>query len=433
MPVTTFEFEEKYQYQNGFDCYFEYAHSSSSAVPGALPVGQNSPQKPPLGLYAEKLSGTAFTAPRHENKQTWLYRILPSCSHPPCAKEPLARSLRARPFEHEEYYEILFPDVIGSGGAPKRLTKPRRKTNTDAITAPEEADAPGTAIMDLLTDTAYINPSQTHMTAPAMPPAMPAPMTAHPPPPPPQQPQHQPHQLLQQQPPQQHRVPQNAMPPPPPPRSSVSSASALTPPEETALQSRKRLQAPDGNPNATTAHGPDKRRRTVGPGYMDLTQQRQQQQQQQQQQQHQQHQQHQAHPQHQQQPQHPTSATTSISQTNGATTNSSQASNTTPSSLTTTTAAAATVIPPATLPETLHLLAEAIRSATRGGRPSPGWQEQAMDIFFRDFAAEDMDLQLKIAEKVLTDENKAMVFCKMPDSLRHHWVKRLREVHNRIA
>lgn len=55
----------------------------SEAVQGALPVGQNSPQKPPYGLYAEKFSGTSFTAPRHENKQTWLYRILPSCAHPP--------------------------------------------------------------------------------------------------------------------------------------------------------------------------------------------------------------------------------------------------------------------------------------------------------------------------------------------------------------
>lgn len=48
---------------------------------GALPVGTNSPQKCPYGLYAEKLSGTAFTAPRHENQQTWLYRILPSAAH----------------------------------------------------------------------------------------------------------------------------------------------------------------------------------------------------------------------------------------------------------------------------------------------------------------------------------------------------------------
>lgn len=86
------------------------------------------------------------------------------------------------------------------------------------------------------------------------------------------------------------------------------------------------------------------------------------------------------------------------------------------------------------LAETLQLLSEALRNgvgvgSTRGGK----WQEQAMDIFFRDFVGEDMDLQLKIAEKVLTDENKAMVFCKMPDAVRRHWVKRLREVHNRIA
>lgn len=55
----------------------------SEAIKGALPVGANSPQKPPYGLYAEKLSGTAFTAPRHENLQTWLYRVLPSASHSP--------------------------------------------------------------------------------------------------------------------------------------------------------------------------------------------------------------------------------------------------------------------------------------------------------------------------------------------------------------
>ncbi|KAH8841013.1 hypothetical protein MCOR27_002731 [Pyricularia oryzae] len=78
MPATEFEFKEKYRYQNGFDSYLE-----SEAVPGALPIAQNSPQKPPHGLYAEKLSGTAFTAPRNENKQSWLYRILPSCAHPP--------------------------------------------------------------------------------------------------------------------------------------------------------------------------------------------------------------------------------------------------------------------------------------------------------------------------------------------------------------
>lgn len=53
----------------------------SEAIQGALPVGANSPQKAPYGLYAEKLSGTAFTAPRHENQQAWLYRVLPSAAH----------------------------------------------------------------------------------------------------------------------------------------------------------------------------------------------------------------------------------------------------------------------------------------------------------------------------------------------------------------
>jgi homogentisate 1,2-dioxygenase len=58
----------------------EYA---TEAVPGALPVGQNAPQRPPRGLYTEQISGTPFTAPRAENRRSWLYRIRPSAMHPP--------------------------------------------------------------------------------------------------------------------------------------------------------------------------------------------------------------------------------------------------------------------------------------------------------------------------------------------------------------
>src|SRR5215211_6148187 len=58
-------------------------HFSSEAVGGALPVGQNSPQKTPYGLYAEQLSGTAFTAPRSANRRSWLYRIRPAAVHRP--------------------------------------------------------------------------------------------------------------------------------------------------------------------------------------------------------------------------------------------------------------------------------------------------------------------------------------------------------------
>jgi homogentisate 1,2-dioxygenase len=54
---------------------------SSEALPGALPIGQNSPQKVPYGLYAEQLSGTAFTAPRAANRRSWLYRIRPAALH----------------------------------------------------------------------------------------------------------------------------------------------------------------------------------------------------------------------------------------------------------------------------------------------------------------------------------------------------------------
>src|SRR5688572_11973289 len=65
-------------YQGGFGNTFE-----TEAVKGALPVGRNSPQRPPKGLYTEVLSGTAFTAPRAENRSTWLYRLRPSAMHGP--------------------------------------------------------------------------------------------------------------------------------------------------------------------------------------------------------------------------------------------------------------------------------------------------------------------------------------------------------------
>ncbi len=65
-------------YQSGFG-----NEHATEALPGALPKGQNSPQKVAYGLYAEQLSGTAFTAPRGENKRSWLYRIRPSVTHSP--------------------------------------------------------------------------------------------------------------------------------------------------------------------------------------------------------------------------------------------------------------------------------------------------------------------------------------------------------------
>jgi homogentisate 1,2-dioxygenase len=56
---------------------------ATEALAGALPIGRNSPQRLPYGLYAEQLSGTAFTVPRHEARRVWLYRIRPSAAHGP--------------------------------------------------------------------------------------------------------------------------------------------------------------------------------------------------------------------------------------------------------------------------------------------------------------------------------------------------------------
>ncbi|HEX4949028.1 MAG TPA: homogentisate 1,2-dioxygenase [Blastocatellia bacterium] len=66
------------QYQSGFGNEF-----ATEAIAGALPHGQNSPQRTPLGLYAEQFSGTAFTAPRATNRRSWLYRTRPSVVHQP--------------------------------------------------------------------------------------------------------------------------------------------------------------------------------------------------------------------------------------------------------------------------------------------------------------------------------------------------------------
>ena len=65
-------------YMSGLGSHFE-----SEAVDGALPKGRNSPQRPPFGLYTEQLSGSAFTAPRHDNRRSWLYRMRPTADHRP--------------------------------------------------------------------------------------------------------------------------------------------------------------------------------------------------------------------------------------------------------------------------------------------------------------------------------------------------------------
>lgn len=65
-----------FSYMPGFGNDFE-----TETLPGSLPQGRNSPQRPAYGLYAEQLSGSPFTAPRGTNERSWLYRIRPSVKH----------------------------------------------------------------------------------------------------------------------------------------------------------------------------------------------------------------------------------------------------------------------------------------------------------------------------------------------------------------
>jgi len=90
------------RYMSGFGSHFE-----TEAVEGALPKGRNSPQRPPFGLYAEQVSGTAFTAPRHENRRSWLYRLRPTADH--------------RPFVRYEGAKLFAPGTVEEPLAPNRL------------------------------------------------------------------------------------------------------------------------------------------------------------------------------------------------------------------------------------------------------------------------------------------------------------------------
>lgn len=88
---------DELKYLSGFDSEFS---SEDPRCPHSLPKGQNSPQVCPYGLYAEQLSGTAFTAPRVENKRSWLYRIKPSVGHMPF--EPFLKSNVSHNWDEEE-------------------------------------------------------------------------------------------------------------------------------------------------------------------------------------------------------------------------------------------------------------------------------------------------------------------------------------------
>src|SRR5438093_11428206 len=83
-------------YMSGFGNSFE-----TEALPGALPLGRNSPQKVNYGLYAEQLSGSPFTAPQAANQRTWLYRIRPTVRHTGRFQKVDQGPIRPAPARHE--------------------------------------------------------------------------------------------------------------------------------------------------------------------------------------------------------------------------------------------------------------------------------------------------------------------------------------------
>ncbi|KAI5456934.1 Myb/SANT-like DNA-binding domain-containing protein [Mariannaea sp. PMI_226] len=276
-------------------------------------------------------------------------------------REPLSRALRGRPFEHEEYMEILYPDVIGSGGAPKRIMKPRRRTDGPVA---DDSDMPGTGILNLQSD------PPPHHPAVESPNQRAATVAIH-----------------------GNQKPVATVIPP---RQPVLNASALTPPDDTVTQSRKRQlpttstptvfeSTPPASTGTSTQHvpeSPEKRRRTSSNDGS-----------------------------------RPLASSTIVNSCISPLVGPNGPSAASPSLAD---SQAATQGP------LLDELIEAVRART-----SLRWQEEALDIFFRDFADEDLDLQVKISESVLVNESKAMVFCKMPTRVRQHWMKRFREPHHK--
>lgn len=104
----------KLRYQSGFGNEF-----ATEAVAGALPEGQNAPQRTKLGLYTEQFSGTSFTAPRAVNRRSWTYRIRPSVTHKPY-----------------ELYEPGYPSLLRSGPFTEAPTPPGQM-RWDPVTIPD--------------------------------------------------------------------------------------------------------------------------------------------------------------------------------------------------------------------------------------------------------------------------------------------------------
>ncbi|KAG6003924.1 hypothetical protein E4U21_001602 [Claviceps maximensis] len=294
-------------------------------------------------------------------------------------REPLSRALRGRPFDHEEYMETLYPDVIGSGGAPKRIMKPRRRT--DGLPA-DESEMPEPSVLQLPPESLNIPTSQDSpgpaRSSSSLTPTAPGTVLGG----------------LQPK-PTSTTIP---------PRTAPLQQSALTPPDEPLLQAKKRaLSISRGDevfgmtsPPLVTYTGapllsvesPEKRQRTSVVG---------------------------------------NSVSPILATANDVLCHAIRSHS-----------------PPHGAPSAIAMTQSPSQGTVEVGsggltsetvRPSPvsRWCELALDQFFRDFADESMDLQIKIAENVLIHESKALIYCKMPWRVKQHWIKKLDDAFRELA
>ncbi|EFY86593.1 hypothetical protein MAC_07371 [Metarhizium acridum CQMa 102] len=271
-------------------------------------------------------------------------------------REPLSRALRGRPFDHEEYMEILYPDVIGSGGAPKRIMKPRRRTDGQPG---DESDMPGTGVLNLQPESASGQQNTLGSPGPAR-------------------------SSLSQTPTGSATGSGTQLKPSSatiPPRTAPTQPSALTPPDESANQAKKRaMPAPQTEgafgatppPSAAKSSNavadvpsPEKKRRTSVHG--DAV---------------------------------PVVTSTSSNSLHHTSLSDSPT--------------AVQLPPPVTLATPQTTAADSQPNGSSTCLSSSRWCELALEQFFKDFADEDMDLQIRVAETVLVNESRALVYCKMP-------------------
>ncbi|TQV94023.1 hypothetical protein V2A60_002909 [Cordyceps javanica] len=256
-------------------------------------------------------------------------------------REPLSRALRGRPFDHEDYMETLYPDVIGSGGAPKRIMKPKRRDGQLG----DDSELIGANTSILSTEPA-VTGQQSGIESPSTQSA-PNPNSSQP----------------------GITTPSTA------PTSTTIQSSVLTPPEDTAVLSKKRSPAGADLDSCLPVSSTPSRPGSSQTGPLEKR------------------------------------IRFSASEDAGSPVVASSTSLPTSQP-----APSRDRGPVGTASDGLRGAQDMSCTETRGSAGQ--WCEEAVDLFYRDFSAEELDLQVRIPQELLSNEHTAMVFCKMPCQLK---------------